>query len=125
MRKVVKSAVFKQWCMELFNEPDKYQFPKKASLDTEYYTAKRAGRKFTKQFDILQEEMKSNEIEHKYCELCGQRLVAIGTSRKNGTLRHSDWEGRTRHKKCFKADGKYGFYRTLRFSTVTGELINY
>ncbi len=35
------------------------------------------------------------------CWICGNPLVPIGTSRKNG-MGHRDWKGRILHKKCFK-----------------------
>ena len=115
MQKVVNSGFYKERCMKLFEEPDKYQFPKRALSDTEYYTAKRAGRKFTKKCKTLE------SIEHKYCEICGRKLVPIGTSRQNGTISHSDWSNRKLHKNCFKENGKY--YKP-RYNSVTGEFLN-
>lgn len=35
------------------------------------------------------------------CQHCGNPLVPIGTSRKNGKVTHNDWSTRTLHKKCW------------------------
>lgn len=45
-----------------------------------------------------------DKLKHKInkCDVCGRGLVAIGTSRQNGTSRHSDWITRTTHKSCNK-----------------------
>jgi hypothetical protein len=40
--------------------------------------------------------------EKRLCCACNKPLVAIGTARQNGTLRHEDWENRKYHKKCYK-----------------------
>jgi hypothetical protein len=42
-----------------------------------------------------------NGLKCNKCESCGQALVAIGSSRSNGSY-HDDWDDRRYHKQCFR-----------------------
>jgi hypothetical protein len=50
----------------------------------------------------MPKENSENNKEKRICQICGKALVAIGTARKNGTIRHGDWKTRLFHKKCYK-----------------------
>ena len=49
----------------------------------------------------MPKQTKEEKPEKKKCVICGKTLRAIGDRRANGK-NHKDWDGRTKHKQCWK-----------------------